>query len=379
LKILHLIYSSGIYGAEKYLHTLLPELKNYDIDCELLFICQKKSIPSLQEYCNEMNEKGIKTTLLPITSQMSFLLTARIIFRYLKANNIQIVHSHLFSADFIAVLIKKLYFKKLIILSTKHGYEEKYLVQYGLGNKKIRHNFYYYISRTVNKRIDYSFAVSQAISNMFEFLKQGKLKMKYIHHGISPLPLNVKQAYVEGDPKIIIVGRLSEMKGHEYLIKALPAVIQKFPNLKLIVLGEGDLKEKLKNLAKSLNVHKHIEFVGFAAPGAYITQCEVMVLPSLFEPFGLVYIESFASKIPVVAFDTQAANEIIEDNKTGILVHNLSIDALAEKIIYLLEHADERKRIVENAYSKYLEYYNLERMVRETVEWYRSVLNTSEK
>lgn len=374
MRILHIIYSSGIYGAEKYLNTLLPELKKYDIDCHLLFICPKKNISSLQEYCNEMNEKGIKTTLLPTTSQMSFLLTALIIFRYLKANNIRIVHSHLFSADLIAVLIKKLYFKKLIILSTKHGYEEKYLVRYGLGNKKIPHNLYYYISREVNKRIDYSFAVSRAISNMYELLKQGKSKMKYIHHGISPLPLNVKQAHVEGEPKIIIVGRLSEMKGHEYLIKALPTVIQKFPKLKLVVLGEGALKEKLKNLAKSLGVHKYTEFRGFADPAAYIPQCRIMVLPSLFEPFGLVYIESFAAGIPVIAFDTQAANEIIDDKKTGILIHKINAEALAEKIIYLLEYPDERKRIIENAYKKYIAYYTAGRMGKETVEWYEEVL-----
>lgn len=376
MRILHLIYTSGIYGAEKYLHTLLPELKKYDIESHLLFICPKNSISSLQEYCDEMNEAGIKTTLLPTTSQMSFLLTARIIFRYLKSNNIQIVHSHLFSADFIAVFIKKLYFKKLIILSTKHGYEETYLVKYGLGNKKIPQNIYYHISRAVNNRIDYSFAVSRAISNMYELLKQGKSKMKYIHHGISPLPLYIKQAFVEGTPKLIIVGRLSEMKGHEYLINALPKVIKQFPQLKLIVLGEGALKEKLKNLAKSLTVQNHIEFVGFAAPGAYIPQCEVMVLPSLFEPFGLVYIESFASKIPVIAFDTQAANEIIEDNETGILVHKIEAEALAEKIIYLLKSPEIRKKIIENAYNKYVTYYIAGRMARETSEWYQSVLGT---
>lgn len=379
MKILHLIYSSGIYGAEKYLITLLPELKKYDIDCHLLFICPKKSIPSLQEYCNEMNEKGIKTTLLPTSSQMSFLLTARIIFNYLKTNNIRIVHSHLFSADLIAVLIKKIYFGKLVILSTKHGYEEAYLVQYGLGNKMIPHNMYYFISRFVNKRIDNSFSVSQSISDMYELLKHGKTKMKYIHHGISPMPLSVKQAEVNGYPKIIIIGRLSRMKGHEYLIKALPAVIQKFPKLKLIVLGEGALKESLKKLAKSLNVHQHIEFAGFALPGSYIPQCEVMVLPSLFEPFGLVYIESFAAKIPVIAFDTQSANEIIEDNKTGILVEKEDIDALAHKIIYLLESPEERKRITENAYKKFQAYYNVERMAKETVEWYQSVLGPNEE
>lgn len=375
MRILHLIYTTGIYGAEKYLQTLLPELKKYDITCELMFICPKKNVSSIQKYCDEMNEKEIKTTLLPTTSQMSVLLTARTIFCYLKSNNIQIIHSHLFSADLIAVLIKKNYFKKLIVLSTKHGYEEEYLVHYGLGNKKIRRNFYYYITRWVIKRIDHNLAISNAVAEMYYHLRLTESKMKYVHHGISRRPLNIEQIYVEGDPKIIIIGRLSQMKGHEYLIKALPIIIQKFPQLKLIVLGEGALKEKLKDLAKSLNVYKHIEFAGFGDPGAYIPQCKVMVLPSLFEPFGLVYIESFASKIPVVAFDTQAANEIIEDKETGILVHRIDAKALSDKIIYLLDSPEIRNKIVENAYSKYLTYYTAGRMAKETSEWYKSVLS----
>ncbi|MEO7393552.1 MAG: glycosyltransferase, partial [Chitinophagaceae bacterium] len=179
MRILHLIYTSGIAGAEKYLLNLLPGLKNYDIDSELFFICPKKSIASLQIYCAEMNAIGIKTTLLPIQSKFSFLLTARTISQYLKSHKIQIVHSHLFSADLIAVLIKKIYFKKLIILSTKHGYEEEYLVQYGLGNKKTRYNLYYFITRVVINRIDHNLAVSRALSEMYHSLRLGKNNMKY--------------------------------------------------------------------------------------------------------------------------------------------------------------------------------------------------------
>src|SRR4029077_10988312 len=109
-------------------------------------------------------------------------------------------------------------------------------------------------------------------------------------------------------------------------------------------------------------------------PGTYTWQCQLMILPSLFESFGLVYIESFALKIPVVAFDVEAGNQIIEDNETGILVTTKDSNELAEKIIYLLESPEERKRIIENAYAKYITYYNVERMAKETAEWYHSVL-----
>src|SRR6185437_11552005 len=95
---------------------------------------------------------------------------------------------------------------------------------------------------------------------------------------------------------------------------------------------------------------------------------------SLYESFGLVYIESFASRIPVVAFKTDTASEIIEDNKTGILVEKENVKQLAKKISELLSNPDKRQQIIENAYKRFETYYNVERMAKETAEWYRAVL-----
>ena len=328
----------------------------------------------MQEYCKEMNEKGIKTSLLPSNSKISVLLTAGKIFKYLKENQIKVIHSHLFSADLIAVSIKKFYFKKLVILSTKHGYEEKYLLQYGMGNHKIRYNPYYFISKTVINNIDHNITVSKTLSDLYQFLKIGKTNMKVISHGINPiLPQNHKE--LEGSPKIITVGRLSEIKGHAYLFRAMPEIILRFPEIKLYILGVGPLKEKLQNLANELNILNHIEFVGFANPAEYIPACQVMVLPTFFESFGLVFTESFALKIPVITFDTEAGNQIIENNETGILVEKENVAVLAEKIIFLLKSPEERERISENAYKIFKTYYSAERMAKETAEWYNSVLN----
>ena len=176
-----------------------------------------------------------------------------------------------------------------------------------------------------------------------------------------------------------MVGRLSLIKGHTYLFQVLPQLIQKFPRIKLLILGDGPLKNELIIQATRLKIIDHIEFIGFANPMQYAAQCQLMILPSLFESFGLVYIESFALKIPLVAFDAEAGNEIIENNETGILVPKNDPNALAEKIIFLLESPEERNRIIANAYNKYLTYYNVERMARETAEWYYSILDPQEE
>lgn len=373
MRILHLIYTTGIAGAEKHLLDLLPALKKHSINCELICVCPQTHSDILLEYCHEMNAKGIKTSLFTTSSKFSFLTVAKKISQYLVGQHIGIIHSHLFSADLIAILVKKIYFKKLVILSTKHGYEEAYLVQYGHGNKAIRKNLYYFITKAVIKTIDHNLAVSLAISKMYDTLKLVK-EIPYVQHGINPKQQGETVLHLKGDPNIMMAGRLSEMKGHTILIDAMPEILNEFPHLQLHILGIGPLKEKLINQARKLNVIDNIDFVGFANPADYTPHCQLMILPSVFEPFGLVYIESFALKIPVVALNAEAANEIIEDGETGALVPVGDIKSLAQKIIYLLQSSKERERIAENAYQKFISYYNADRMAKETADWYNSVI-----
>ncbi len=374
LKILHLIYTSGPFGAEKHLLQLLPELKKHDINCEVIFICPQKNIPEFKEYCKEMNELGIKITLLPVSSKLSLFARAYTVYKYLKNNQISFLHSHLFTADFIAVLIKKLYLPRVVLFSTKHGYEEEYLHQFGLGNQKIKYNFYYFIARLITKRIDHNVAVSKTLSQLYSYLNLVKCDMKYINHGIKPKSPDGNEISLPGHPKIMIVGRLSEIKGHTYLLKAMPQVIAKFPKIKLYILGIGPLRDKLYQEAKKLSILDHVEFAGLANPANYAKQCQVMVLPSLFESFGLVYIESFALKIPVISFDTVNGNCIIEDKKTGFLVPKEDVKSLALKIIFVLSEPEISKEVVETAYDKFITEYTVEKMSRETASWYRGII-----
>lgn len=374
LRILHLIYSTGVYGAERHLLDLLPSLKNHNINPELIFICPKHTIPDLEKYCKKLIANGIPAQLQPITSKISLLFTVRKISNYLRKENISCVHSHLFSADLIAIFIKKFFVRRLVVFSTKHGYEEEYLVQYGLGNSGIRFNTYYHVTKYMLRKTDSSIAVSKALSDMYVRLRLTKKKMHIIHHGINIQHGVVGDLLLTGQPRILVVGRLSVIKGHTFLLQALPGVIEKFPRLKVYFLGSGPLKEQLEEEAGQLQISSHIEFAGFADPAEYAPQCDLMVLPSLFESFGLVYIESFGWKIPVIAFDAEAGNQIIENGKTGILVPKQDVKQLREKIIYLLSNREARQELVRNAYEKYKSHYTVDRMAKDTADWYRSVL-----
>src|SRR5688572_16590597 len=126
MKILHLIYTNGLAGAEKYLTHLLFPLKSKGFECHLLMVSGPKAGSSLVPFLQDMKEKGIPSTLM-ISRKRDFFQTAKKISDYLSDNNISIVHSHLLNSDILVTLVKLFYKKNIIVISTKHGYSEKIL------------------------------------------------------------------------------------------------------------------------------------------------------------------------------------------------------------------------------------------------------------
>lgn len=378
MKILHLIYTHGISGAEKYLKHLLPGLKAYGIDCDLVVVCPKNKAAVLQEYCDSVNALGVKTSLIT-SERFSIIATAKKVSNYLKANHITILHAHLLNSDLIAALTKSLFYRKLFIISTKHGYQEKVLQQYEPGKYyKPPNDLYYYITKYTLSKIDKNIAVSKGIADLYYNIKLAKTPYPYIHHGIKVEAFD-KELYREecrkADPQLIIIGRIELFKGHHFLLEALPLVVKEFAGTKLLVLGEGSEKNNCIAKVKALGLQDNVEFLGFKShPYSYISHSDVIILPSLFEPFGLVYIEAFALQTPVVAFDTPAGNEIMVNNETALLVEKGDIKALAQKIIYLLKNAEARHAITQAAYAKYNSCFTTEIMIKNTADWYNKNL-----
>ena len=376
MKILHLIFSEQVAGAEKHLLNLLPGLQHEGIDCELICVTPKNNKDKFTDYCEELNQKGVKTTLLT-GNKYNFLQIAKRIAQYIKANNINVLHSHLFKSDVLAVLVKKLFVKKIFLVSTKHGYEEKYLSTYPVHKGRIFYNSYYFISKYLSRNTNAQLAVSRTMSDMYFNLKITPQRIKYIHHGIelavSPLHTD-KEKFRKSTAQLIIVGRIEEVKGHKYLFDAMPAVIGAFPAVNLMIIGNGTQEGFLKTYSTRLGIENNISFLGFQQdPYTYIAHSDVIVLPSMFEAFGLVYIEALALQVPVVGFDAPACNEIITNNETGLLVPMYDSNALAEKIIYLLNNPEERKRLTQNGYKEYTDHFTTSRMISETAAWYRSI------
>ena len=378
MKILHLIYTNGISGAEKYLKHLLPGLQREGIRCELMIVCGLSAKGMMEIYKQELTDAGVHVQIL-ISSRSAFLITAYKISKYCTERGIKYIHSHLINSDILAVLAKKIFNSKLEIVSTKHGYDERVLEVFEPGKPiDIKKNLYYRVTKLSIKYITKNLAVSKGISDLYVALQLCSANFTVIHHGVDIKAFD-PNAYASeckvGNPQLIIVGRIETFKGHRYLIDAMPEIVKHYPSCVLVILGEGSIKDALAERVNNLGLQKNIYFMGFQShPYSYISQSDIIVLPSLFEPFGLVYIEAFALRVPVVAFDTPAGNELMENNITAIMVPKSNSTELAAKIIALLGDDSERARLSNNAYNLYLEKFTTATMIKNTAAWYKTEL-----
>lgn len=375
MKVLHLIYTDGVAGAERHIKCLLPGLSDEGIDCELMIICPHEAVDALKQFYSELAEKKIKITVI-IAGKISSFLLLREINRYLRKNSISVVHSHLIRSDLLVSMVKQLFYKKLFIFSTKHGYNEDVQVDY-ISNTDFRipKNLYYYATVFTLKNIDRNISVSKFISEMFVNLKLTKNLFHVIYHGVDrseKQPDENNIFYKKGNPQLIIAGRLESLKGHIYAFEAMPEILASFPECKLVLIGDGSLKEHLTEKAKEIGISNHVEFLGFQKnPYFFFRESDLVIIPTMAEAFGLVFIEAMALKIPIVGFDVPAGNEIVHEN-TGCLVPKANSKKLAQQIIHLLNHPEKRKLLSENAYKDYSERYTTATMVRNTAKFYRS-------
>lgn len=151
-------------------------------------------------------------------------------------------------------------------------------------------------------------------------------------------------------PIVLSVGRLVRRKGHDDLIRALPAVHEIHPSTQLLLVGEGRDRGRLEALAAEMGVAEWVRFAGFLVPDdleAAYRLADLFALPCREEEkgdtegFGLVFIEAGARALPVIGGRTAGVVEAIEDRQTGVLVEPRDVDALSAAVIDLLAD-DER-------------------------------------
>ncbi len=263
-------------------------------------------------------------------------------------------------------------------LALKYRYRKPLLVQvhgdsldnrYWLKERRVRYllNF---VGKFVLRRADGVRVVSERV-------KKRVMRMGVEESRIFKLPIHVdvrKFAEAGGGEEIrarfagcgcivLFVGRLAREKNLPNLLRAASLVVKRFPDTLFLIVGDGPERKRLEHLAKELEIEKNVVFEGmveYDSLPAYYRACDIFVLPSDHEGWGLVLVEAMAAGKPVVTTDVGLAGEVVEDGVTGIVVPRRNERELAEAIVRLIEDGELREKIGEEAKRRVLVYNHLE-------------------
>ncbi|MFH1478584.1 MAG: glycosyltransferase [Candidatus Omnitrophota bacterium] len=167
---------------------------------------------------------------------------------------------------------------------------------------------------------------------------------------------------------IAIMSRLSQEKGIEYLLEAVRDLKDKI-QLRVLIMGEGEEKDRLKSLSLKYGIEKNVQFLGWQKnPFKYLAKCDIFALPSMSEGFPNAILEAMVCGVCVVASRcTPALEEIVDDREDGILVAPKNGEELSQAIYILLTDNELRKKIRYNAFKK-VKRFDISKIIKEYEE-----------
>lgn len=336
---LNLVTFSGVGGIENYNKTFLKalsQLKNIKVTSVSIHDDNDKN--NIIKGVEFHNFKGKKLTAI------KFLIS-----HLREIDTLFLAHVNLVPVAFIAKILKP----NLKI----------YLSIYGIDVWKKLPFYYRFILKNAT-----IFSISAYTTEMIirynPFIK--KENIIYLPPGTD---INIKVSfdnpYQSNQYNILTVSRLERddcYKGIDSMIKTLPLLVEKIPNIKYTVIGKGNDFERLIGLVEQLGVNEYVEFKGFVDQiEPYYEYCDSFVLPSKGEGFGIVYLEAMKYKKPTIAANTGGVTDVVLDNKTGFLCEYDNQQILAEKVLTLYENKDLAKELGMNGYQHLVENFSEEK------------------
>jgi L-malate glycosyltransferase len=271
------------------------------------------------------------------------------------------------------ILLVKLFLPRVPVVFTVHGYHGRQSpISYRLAA--------FFCNWFANQVI----AVSQSELELLGAHHLKVHKTTLIYNGVVETKPNMsriaeltEQFFLNSTTQITIgtAARLSEAKGLRYLILAVAQLIDRHPEIKLIIAGEGELESELHQMVIDLGISKHVVFAGYVADlHNLLFLMKIFVLPSLQEPFGLVCAEAMSLRKPIVGTNVGGIPEQVVHGMTGFIVPPGDPNALAESIDQLLADPVLLATCGQKGYERYQEKFALAGMLQDTVDIYEKVL-----
>ncbi|TFI56280.1 glycosyltransferase [Mastigocladus laminosus UU774] len=306
-------------------------------------------------YENLLAKYGVKHYLLDQRRKPINLIKAAISYQgIVKEFQPNIVHGHMMTGVILAAFLRKKGKNRYGLVSTVHNEFQRSSIFMGLADRVI--------------------AVSKAV---FEAMVQrgiSKEKLRVVCNGTlgSPRnrPLQEYEALPLQNPAIATVAGMYHRKGIAELIAAFEQIASDFPTANLYIVGNGPNRHEFEEQASKTAVSSRIHFEGFQPePQRYLLACDIFVLASHREPFGLVLSEAREASCAIIATDVDGIPEALDNGQAGILVPAKDSNALAAALVKLLSNPDTLEEWKTKAHQN-LEWLHIDRVHQETLAVY---------
>ncbi len=327
-------------------------------------VCQPDSPLALKA-----KEEQIETYELKMRGEADVIAILKLAF-LLNQNNYDIVHmhtSHAHTLGVLAVLFSGVRAKKVVSRRVDFSIKKHYTshLKYLWG-------------------VDKYIAVSEAIKDVL--IKDGipSEKIAIVHSGVDLSRFNgtsgdyLRREFDVNSSTFIVgnVAHLADHKGHEYLIKSIPIVLREFPDVKFFIVGDGELRSHLQELASKLNLNDRLTFTGFRKDISQLLEFFNLFVLASHSGEGTcnAVLEAMAMRKPIVATAAGGTPEVIKDGVNGILVPARSPEALATGIISIIRDKNTAKKMGENGRQTVETRFSVENMVSGTVDVYMELM-----
>ncbi|MEN5434792.1 glycosyltransferase family 4 protein [Sphingobacterium faecium] len=358
MRILHIVNGLGTGGAEKLIVDIVPLIVNKGNEVDVLLL-NRKSTPFLREL---KRLKCCKIFFLGCSFYNPLYIFQ--IIPYLRKYDL--VHVHLFPSMYFVALAKFISFSKTKLIFTEHN----------TSNRRLQNRLLYPLERFIYSQyhtvICITEGVKQALLNRFRFVDE---KFQVLENGVDILRMQSAVAYsrtefgYQPDDKILcMVAGFRIQKDQDSIVRALDFLP---PQYKVIFVGDGERRDEVRQLALDLGVDDRINFMGVRTDVyRLLKMCDISILSSHWEGFGLVAVEGMACGIPLIASNVEGLAQVVSDG--GLLFEKGNVKDLVNKI-QSLENPQLYAKVSANGLDR-AKKYDLAVMIDKIISLYRNVV-----
>lgn len=373
-------------GAETHVYSISKELikRGHDVKVFTSDLYTETPFVRLDDAPDMVDGIPVKRfTTHTLGGEMHYVITPSLFWGSF-GEDFDVVHAHSYGYFHVTVACMLRRLRGVPFVLTPHFHPE-WSMWGGERRRKLRRIYDSFLAPLVLSSADRVIGVSEAEMSQLSRNLLDRSKTTIIPNGISPedfesLPdgQQFRERYRVSGKMVLFVGRLATNKGLMTLVESIPMILEREEATFVLVGQDQGMKAKLMSKAKSLGVADTLRFTGHIEDPlvfkAAFASCDVFVLPSEYEAFGIVLLEAMMCEKPCVASDVGGVSEVVRKDETGLLVEYGKADDLADAIVAVLSNPEEARSMGRKGRERVLKYFTWEKVAARVEDVYNELV-----